>query len=744
MYLRSTFLPLLVLLVAFQTPQDSLRQHYEAAEAHRRAGNFAAAEIEYTAILAEGYGKLGKIYSAQKNYQQAIPALESAALYRPDSQEVLIDLAIAYFDAEQYKKALEPLNRALSLNPQSTGAHHLLGKTYFMLGENVKATSELETALKLAPADYDIAYTLSLSFLKQKQLAPAKKIYDSMLAKLGERPQLHIIFGRAYRETDFLPEAIEEFKKAIALDPRFPRAHYYLGLTYLLKYGAAKIDDAAEEFKVELSAHPDEFFANYYLGILHITERKWDLAISFLQKASQSQPRNPDPYFYLGQAYQAVEQHDKAVEVLRKAIAFNPFLSHNDYQVTTAHYRLGQSLIKTGQKEEGAKEVQIAAELKSKSIARDKNKTEEYLSAPDLREQNTKFPELVEVQGLIAESSAPDEKTRADLKNGEAYYSKVISSAHNNIGLLRAERQDFRAAAEQFGMAAKWNPQLEGVDMNLGLASFKAELYKDAVAPLERELTAHPNSIQARQLLGLSYFMLENYAKASEMLSAVVASKPNEPALYYTLAVSLIKQGKQETADRVIKQMVLMNGNSPQLHILLGQAYYGQGDTARTLEELKTALSLDNKTLLAHYYSGLTYLKAGKFDEAVKEFEGELALNPNDLQARYHLAFVLLARQDYERGTKAMREVITLKPDFADAHYELGKALLQQGNTKEAVEHLETAAKLDPDKPHVHYQLGRAYLAAGRKAEGEGQLEISKRLQEKERNQASQQMNTNP
>ncbi len=61
---------------------------------------------------------------------------------------------------------------------------------------------------------------------------------------------------------------------------RFPRVHYYLGLTYLYKDGAARIPDAIEEFKIELAANPDEFFANFYLGILYIMERKWEPAIA--------------------------------------------------------------------------------------------------------------------------------------------------------------------------------------------------------------------------------------------------------------------------------------------------------------------------------------------------------------------------------------------------------------------------------------------------------------------------------
>ncbi len=557
MYLRSIFLPLLFLLIVFQSPQDSLRQHYEAAEAQRKTGNLAAAETEYTALLAEVYGKLGKIYLAQKQYKAAVTALESAVSYNPHSQEVLIDLAIAYFDSAQFQKAFEPLTKALEINPGSVGAHHMLGKTYFMLGNFAKSTMELETALKLAPEDKDIAYTLGLAYLKQRQLVSAQKIYDRMLQQLGQRPQLHIIFGRAYREMDFLPEAIAEFKKAVALDPHFPRAHYYLGLTYLLKDGAIKLNEATDEFRIELTEHPDEYLANYYLAILATFERKWDTAIGFLQKASQIQPNNPDPYFYLGQSYQGLGKYQQAIAALQKSIALNPDFPHNDYQVTNAHFRLGQSLLKVGRAEEGQKELQLATDLKAKAFKRDEAKLGAFVNTPSADEQN-KFPQSLTVEGVIAEPNALNAQTNEALQRDAALYAKLIAVAYNNIGLLRTERQDFRAAAEQFQLAAEWDPQLDGLQFNLGLARYKAELYKDAVPPLEKELKDHPANLAAKQLLGLSYFMTDRYLEASTHLTEVINAKPNEMALYYPLALSLIKQEKMDT-DRAIPLRLLGN-----------------------------------------------------------------------------------------------------------------------------------------------------------------------------------------
>jgi tetratricopeptide (TPR) repeat protein len=719
-------------LLPIQTSRGSFQIHHEKAEALRRSGNLSGAEAEYKAILGEAYHRLGRVSSAERNYAAAINAFEVAVGYLPDSDELLIDLAIAYFHAEQYAKALKPLTTAASRRPNNSGAHHMLGKTYFMLGNFEKSTTELENALRLSPNDYDVAYTLGLANLKQRKIASAKKIYDGMVQRLGNRPELRVLIGRAYRETGFLSEAIEEFEKALALDPRFPRVHYYLGLTYLLHGGVDKLGQAQEHFKIELANHPDEFFAHYYLGIAATVERDWTGAMRYLGKAVQLQPDNPDPYFFMGQALQGLNKHSEAIDAFKKTIALNPGLKHNDYQVTNAHYRLGQSLLKMGLTAEGEQELRIAAELKTAAFKRDETKLQAFTA-----NEGSKLSELISPEGVTAAAPAQDTATRTTLQNDADFYAKVIAATHNNIGSLQAERQDFRSAAEQFRLASKFDPQLEGLNFNLGLAYYKAELYGEALSPLADELRSRPSNIAAKQLLGLSYFMTDNYPQASALLSEVVAAKPNEAALYYPLALSLINQNRTEEANRFIQQMVTLGGKSPQLHILLGRAAYDQGDSAKALEELQSALALDNKLLLAHFYSGVVYLKLGKFEEAKREFDAELALNPTDLQAKYNLAYVLLAGQETDRGIKLMREVILLRPQLADARYELGKALLKMGDLKEAVESLEMAAKLDPAKAHIRYQLGRAYLAAGRKSEGDGQIEISRQLKEKERTQTN-------
>jgi tetratricopeptide (TPR) repeat protein len=725
---------LLFLSVPLQAQTDALQQRFKAARAFRESGQVAQAEAEYSAALIEAYGTLGKVLSAEGEYEKASRALERAAA-GSSSEPALINLAITYFYAGQYEKAVEPLNKVLAGNPNSSAAHHMLGKVNFMLRRFDQSAAELETALKLAPDDLDVSYTLALAYLKQKKLDRARAVFTLMAGKLGDSPQLHLLFGRAFRETEYLAEAIGEFKRVIALDPTYPRAHYYLGLTYLLNEGASKLKEAETEFKAELATRPEDFFALYNLGLVYMTGKQDEQAVSLLEKASHLRPENSYTYLYLGTSYYGLRQYAKAIEFLEKFMTLNPNFQRDAFEAANAHFLLGQSLVKVGRREEAERELEAAKELKATALAQDRAKATAYMKNEEY--SGDRFGRGEE-ETVASKPNAPDAKRREELKETERYYAKAVAEAHSELGLLQADRQNFRAAAEQFRQAAEWNPGQAGLNYNWGLASYKAELYREAIAPLELEFKAHPSNISVRQLLGMSYFMVDNYAGASGLLRTVIAARPDNVGLYYALSVSLMKQGKTAEANEVIQKMLAATGDSSQIHILLGQAYYGQNDTVKALAELNKALEMDQRTLTAHYYSGLIYLKMGRFNEAASQFQAELELNPNDFQAQYHLAFILLSQQQTDRGTKLMREVIRLKPDYADARFELGKALLQQGDVTGAIENLEVAVRLGPDKPHLYYQLCRAYQTAGRSADSQKCLETFRQLKDKARQQPNQ------
>lgn len=555
--------------LSFNPPQDTtLGQRYEAAQELVRAGKLAEAETELKAILAAQYRRLMKTYGALQKREQGLEAGEAAANYQSPDSDVLIELAVAYLEAAQFSKALDPLLKAARLQPGNADVHRTLGKTYFALGDYEKSASALEVAVKLAPKDFNSSFTLAITYLQQRQFTAARRVFDSMIAEFGEHPQIHIPIGRAFREAGRLPEAIEEFKRAIALNSQFPGAHYNLGLAYLWNEGGAAVANAEEEFKIELAANPNDFFSNYYLGITCIFQRKWELAIDLLRTASRIQPNNPDPYFQLGQAYQELKKHDQAIEVLKKAIELNPNLPHNKFQVTTAHYRLAQSLLQTGQTEASRKELQVASELKARAfeITQSLSSKQPTMGASRVPDENA-----TETQASL------DQKTRSELEANEAQLTKIISALHNSLGLVQAGRQNLAGAAVEFRLAKKWNPQQVGLDYNLGLAYFRAESYREALAPLESEIKSNPANTQARWLLGLSYFKTQDYSKAAELLHDVPSSGSTNVELYYAFGKALLQQGNFAGAVSNLEMAVKLDPENALFHYELGRAYTAAG-----------------------------------------------------------------------------------------------------------------------------------------------------------------------
>lgn len=721
-------------MAPLQAPEDSIQSHYQAAQNYHNAGKPDQAEVEYKAALGEAYRALGRILLAEGEYQKAVKALERATPKSSGSEEALIDLATSYFHTQQYEKAIDPLKKVLAVHPGSQVAHHLLGKSYFMLRQFDRAASELGTALRLAPRDVDIAYTLALAHLKRKQLIPARQVFVRLLRNLGDRPEVHNLFGRAYRETNYLDEAIVEFKKTLAQDPRFPRARYNLGLSYLLKDGTLKLKEAAAEFSAELALNPEEFLAIYNLALIHVVERRYEEGAGLLEKAARLRPQNPNVWLFLGNAYHGLGRYHEAIESLQKSMSLNPDMDKTSPQAAEAHFLLGQSLVRAGRAEEGEKELEAARELKAKALATDREKIVAYLNTEEYRGGQSGPGEE---DKLLVVGSAPDPKMKEKLRDSEVLYRGVVAKIHNQTGLLYAERQDFRGAVEQFLNAVDWDSSLKGANYNLGLAYYRIERYKEAISPLEAEVRNEPANVSAKHLLGMCYFVAEDYARASALLTEVLPARSNNVSLYYTLTLSLLKEDRVSEARDVIQRMLVMAGDSAQIHILLGQAYHAQNEDLKALEELRRASEMDSRLPMAHYYSGLIYVKAGKFDDATREFEAELAVNPKDVQAKYHLGFVLLSKGQTDRGMSLMREVIEADPRFADARFELGKAMLLQGDVKGAIENLEEAARLGPDKAHIHYQLGRAYVAAGREADAQKRFQLFKELKDKERNRTN-------
>jgi tetratricopeptide (TPR) repeat protein len=735
-------------------PGALLKHTYESAKSALAAGDIVQAELGFKQTVALGLRQLGSLSIAEARYDEAKRELDEALKVEPDNPDIATDAAIAWFHVGDVNKAQQLARSVVATSPRNARAQNVLGRIDLYRADFPAAITDLQAAVALDD-DFETSYFLGIAYLKAKRTADAQRWFEHLQEKMGDSAALHVLIGRAYSISHLPEPAVAEFRKAIELDPKYPRAHALLGYSILDLRFEEGYPQARIEFERELKLHPDDYNSLLLLGISTVALRDYSAAEAALLHASRLRPKEAFAYLYLGETYTESMRLPQAVEVLEKYLRLVPDPQVVPRDVSRAYYLLGQDLRRLGRVEEAQKALANSQRYREAKFRYDAQHLFNEPKGPadgDSRssdriasllesgadEQNKSMEAMA--RGGVRESPAvqppptiPQAKESKASRVYREFAGEVLASSYNDLGVMRAKDAKFAEAAEFFKQAAAWNPSLPNLDRNWGLASFKAEQYSDAVPPLERCLASHPDDAFVRQLLGLSYFIEEKYPKTVEVLRPFSKNPPDDPGLLFAWGTALVRTRESEAAADIFRRLLLQNANNASVHFLLGQAYAQQKDYSNAEKELKTAIQIDPRLPEAHYYSGLVYLHQSQFEPAAAEFRSELELRPGDPLSTYHLGFTLLSEGQLPEAVASLRHAIQLKPDYEAAQFELGRALLQQGDASEAIQHLEIATKLTPDHDAALFQLSQAYRRAGRIPEATSTLAQYQRLIEANR-----------
>ena len=759
------FLPLVLLLFALCLParasqtrrtdtrprptEDKLARHLSAAETYQLSGDLERAGQENRAVVAIALARLGAIAIRERQLQRAVELLGDSLAMRDDS-DARTDMAIAYMRLREVERAITEAEAALKLDSKNSRAHHVLGKLLYMKGRYADAQPELERAIVLEP-DLDAAYTLGMTYLRLKQIERAKLVFEEMQAALANSANAHLLFGRAYEETGFSAEAEREFKKALAIDDKTPRAHFYLGYVILQHGGSERLSQAREEFERELQIDPQSVYSNFFLGVLAAAANDHSKAIRHLLETTRANPEFGEAYLFLGQS-QAEVGDARAEKSLRRAIELTTDISHNGYQIKKAHFNLGRILLKAGRRAEADKHLAIAKDLQAKSLETSRQELSEVLGQVAKPTSELTAPSQIAATianraednngnaggssdgVLLIEESLLDAEQAAKYKKVKETLIEVLARAFHNLGVSAAQQSQFAVGLEQFAKAAQWKADLAGLDRNWGIVSFRAEQYETAIPPLARHVKVHPDDALTRRMLGVSYYLTQAFPQVVDTLKPLGPKITTDPELAYIYGVSLVQLGEQKQAGSLFESLSAQNPKSAQTRFYAAQGFAMLENHERAIKEFRSAADLDPKMQQVHYHAGQSLIRLNRLGEAEREFQAELLLNPEDAKAKYHLAYVLLEqKQQIPTALALLRETVAVRPEYSDARYQLGKTLIDLGQVSEAIEHLEIAARAEPSKDYIHYQLSIAYRRASREADADRELELYKSLKASKR-----------
>jgi tetratricopeptide (TPR) repeat protein len=734
-------------------PGTLLKRNFDSAKSALAAGNLSEAERDYRQTIALGLRQLGNLSLTEARLDEATRELGEALKLAPGDPDVTVDAAIASFRVGDVKKARQLAQSIISANPRNGRAQNVLGRIEFYRGDFPAAIRDLQASVALEE-DFETSYILGVAYLQAKRFEDGRQLFQHLQETMGDSAALHVLFGRAYSIGHFPESAVAEFRKAIQLDPKYPRAHALLGYSILEFRGEEAYPQARVEFERELKLHPEDYNALLLLGLSAVSLRDFPAAETALLHATRLRPEEPFAYLYLGEIYSETKRLPQAIETLEKYLRTVRDPEEVPRDVSRAYYLLGQDLRRLGRLEEARKALANSQRYREAKFRYDAQHIFDEPAVPADGDSHTsdRIAGLLEsgaeeqkksteamAQGGVKENpavppAAPPKP--AESKSASAYRefaSEILASSYNDLGVMRAKASQFAEASEYFKQAAAWKPALPGLDRNWGLAAYRAELYSEAIPPLERRLAASPGDNFVRQLLGMSYFLTDNFVKTAEVLQPFLKAPPDDPGLLLAWGTALVRTRASEQATQIFRLLIEQNASNPSVHFFLGQAYAQQGDYANALSEFQAALQIDSRLPEVHYHIGLVHLRQSDFELAAGEFRSELEIRPGDPVVSYHLGYALLQQGHAEQAVALLREVVQVKPDYEMARFELGRALLQQGDAAGAIESLEAAKKLSPDRDATYFQLSQAYRRLGRMAEAQQALASYQKLIETNR-----------
>jgi TolB-like protein/tetratricopeptide (TPR) repeat protein len=281
-----------------------------------------------------------------RSYERTVTDI--LALQSDVARDIVTQIQIQLTQPEQ-----ERLAKTRTVVPAAYDAY-LQGNYYVAkrTGESVtQSVSDYRQAIQLdptyAPSYAGLAGALTLAAdykdVPSSQVLPEAEAAAVKALQLDDNlASAHAVLGqiRAYRLE--WPGVLDEFKRAIELNPGDANSHHWYGLALA---SAGRSDEAISEMKLAQELDPRSLIINANLSWVYYLAGKYDEAVAQAQKTVAMDPSFAVAHGCLGQAYLARREYANALRELQQALA----LSGNE---TSFKAELGNAYAVAGKKPE--------------------------------------------------------------------------------------------------------------------------------------------------------------------------------------------------------------------------------------------------------------------------------------------------------------------------------------------------------------------------------------------------------
>ena len=268
-----------------------------------------------------------------------------------------IELSLKRHD---YAGAEGTLLNAANEHPSQPLLYSYLGRLFFIDHKYLNTAIAMKKAEALQPLDEKDRFTLAMAYILIGHYDWARPELENLVRVSPRNPLYPYWQGRLNYDRQDLVAAIDQFQKAIALDPGFMKAYDNLGLCF---EGTGKYEEAIEQYRhaVELNREHNlnSAWPSLDLGALLVKLDRLDEARPFLRESLKFDPNFSQAHFQLGVLMEKHNETTPAIEELNRAAV----LDEADPQ---PHYVLARVYRRAGNEEQSRRELQTFQSIQSK------------------------------------------------------------------------------------------------------------------------------------------------------------------------------------------------------------------------------------------------------------------------------------------------------------------------------------------------------------------------------------------
>ncbi len=490
------------------------------------------------------------------------------------------------------------------------------------------------TAQLRAHPTTDNAVLLGSWFAGHQQFDCAIAVFRAALKGDPNSAQLHYLTGLALMETKHSADALVEVQRSAELEPDVLKPHIILASLY---DEAGRHLDAEEQWKRALAIDPKSETALEGLSADFVGRKAYVEAAELLRGA----PRTEKLTIRLSQALGLLNDLDDAAEVLTEAIEEHP----ESYPLADA---MTVVLVKQRKYREAIKLLQTAV-----AAHPDNQDAQVELfrllvltnhidlarpMGPKLLAARPKDPEVLYLNGVLQRSVGDYQGAKRLLEEAVAIEPDFFNSRYN-LGMVLVFLHEWQEAKDQLEKAialgalqAEAHFELAKALRGLGeteRASAEMKLYQEMKKGEEAEL-------EAAESVGLGDEALEG-GKVKEAIAHYREATGGQPAnadYHYKLALAMLRDGDEPGARKELEQTVQLDPKLPRAQNSLGFILSRSGDAEGAAQHFRMAVEAAPGWTEAWINLAAELAVGAHFAEARQAVTRALELDPSNAQAK--------------------------------------------------------------------------------------------------------------